>query len=103
MERDLTPEERAVLRYLRRNCLLPGQKEDPAGRYNNWRWYPAPEEARPCCAKVRRPTHRWPFSLLDHCRTLVHCCNLEGADLAKARKILRRYRQALDLAESTKS
>jgi len=96
MGENLTPEERALERYLRRK----NRQEKPQGRYDNGgRWWPDEEEIRPCCRNIRRPSRAWPFTLLDHCRTLAHCCALEGADLREAMRLLRRHQTLERLAE----
>lgn len=49
----------------------------PDGRFDRaGRWYPAESEWRACCARIRPPSRRWPYSLLLHCRTRRHVWHL---------------------------
>jgi len=47
------------------------------------RWYPSERELRKCCENIRRPSRRYPYSLMVHCRTLKHICNLYGVEYNK--------------------
>ncbi|WP_461365286.1 hypothetical protein [Candidatus Darwinibacter acetoxidans] len=53
------------------------------------RWYPSPEEERPCCASIRRPSGSYPYSLMTHCRTAGHVAALYGVDAREVRRALR--------------
>lgn len=103
-EQVLDPEQekavRAILRYLRRKDW----SESPVGyRDRAGRWYPRDEEWRPCCDKIRRPSRAWPWTLAQHCRTLEHCCALEGADPKLARKLLSKVKKVQDIASLLRS
>lgn len=60
-------------KYEKRQARL----EHPAGTFDKQgRWYPAENEERDCCMAIRRPTRRWPYSLMLHCRTRKHVDSL---------------------------
>ena len=42
------------------------------------KWYPAVKGD--CCIGIRDPSHRWPYSLLTHCRTSYHIATVNGID-----------------------
>lgn len=89
----------AVLEYLRRQDRLshPAGKQDRGGR-----WYPAPEERRPCCDRIRPPSRRWPWSLMHHCRTAEHIAQLYNVDRTALLREARAVRQR-DPAATTAS
>ena len=69
--------------------------ERPAGTSDRARrWYPAPEERRACCDRVRPPSRAWPWSLWKHCRSLEHVARLVGADPAACRRVLAKAQAA---------
>jgi len=78
----------AAQEYLRRQR----REVNPAGKFDGGgRWYPAPDEVRDCCARIRPPSRRFPYSVLVHCRTAEHVANLFGvsaADVRRAAKML---------------
>ena len=45
-------------------------------------WQPSDAERQTCCEKLRMPTRRWPYSLIQHCRTATHVAQL--CDVPKA-------------------
>ena len=53
------------------------------------RWYPSEAEEQPCCDYIRRPSGRWPYSLLTHCRTLPHVAALYNADPKEVRRAVK--------------
>lgn len=90
-----TPECRALLRYWRRNRMLPDIQRDVSfldcqGKFDKaGRWYPDESEERECCKPIRPPSRRFPFSLLSHTRTLKHCCLVDGADVVRVSRAKR--------------
>jgi hypothetical protein len=66
----------AAMVYLARKCrhMHPDGSMDKAGR-----WYPSGDEQE-CCAKIRRPSRRFPWGLLTHCRSSKHVANLLRVD-----------------------
>jgi hypothetical protein len=45
----------------------------PAGRTEKGqKWYPKDEEVVSCCAHVREPSHKCPWSLYKHCLSKKH-------------------------------
>jgi len=74
----------ALIEYLQRR----DRESDPEGKFDRaGRWYPSDEECQDCCASIRSPSRKWPYSLLVHCRSLRHVAHLYGVD----EKELRRY------------
>ena len=67
----------------------------PTGRFDKARrWYPDTAEECECCARIRRPSRHWPWSLLTHCRTAVHVAHLYGVSVSALRAAARRLRQS---------
>lgn len=55
--------------------------EHPDGTFDKaGRWYPSEEERCECCASVRSPSRRFPYSYMTHCRTKKHVTNLINKD-----------------------
>lgn len=67
-----TPQELAAAAELLRRRQSAGWSREAGTWDAAGRWYPSPEEQRPCCTCVRAPSRRWPYSLLNHCRTVRH-------------------------------
>ncbi len=64
-------------------------RADPHGRRDSaGRWYPAESERRPCCDRVRSPSRRFPYSLVNHCRTAGHCAALHDVSPKLLRGLL---------------
>lgn len=66
--------------------------EHPHGRWDRGgRWWPHDSERCACCT-VRTPSRAHPWSLMLHCRSFEHVCNLFGlteAEIAEAKGIVR--------------
>jgi hypothetical protein len=76
----------AVSAYIARQA----RDAHPVGTFDRGgRWYPADEEWRNCCARIRTPSRSWPYSLLVHCRTVEHVAALYGVDVAELRRAVR--------------
>lgn len=99
--------------YWRRRFHL----ENPSGHFNRGgRWFPDAREEAECCAHIRPPSRAYPYSLMQHCRSLKHLAMLyriEPKALRKAAKAVRdgvldelrewlqRYRQAYASSSSS--
>ena len=61
------------------------RKVNPAGGFDGaGRWQPSAEERQDCCHSIRNPTKKFPFSLLNHCRSIEHVarkCKVEFTEL----------------------
>lgn len=81
----------AATRYIRRRS----QNEWPAGTFDRAKrfWL---EEDLPCC-RVRTPSRAHPYSELKHGCSMVHVANLEGADLAAVRRLVRLLEKSADV------
>lgn len=45
------------------------------------RWYPHERnEWQSCCDKIRRPSRKYPYSLLQHCKSAKHVASLFGVE-----------------------
>ncbi len=75
----------AATRYidLQSRTIHPRGVSDNAGR-----WMPSQELE--CCKGIRSPTRSWPWSLMLHCRTMVHVAKDSGYELATLRAAVRR-------------
>jgi hypothetical protein len=75
----------AATRYLD----LQSRKTHPFGETDNaGRWYP--DDSKNCCKGIRSPTRSWPWSLMLHCRTMVHVAQDTGYELTTLRAAVRR-------------
>lgn len=83
--------QQAAEEYLARQDRV----RNPKGEFNAGnKWYPDPlEESRACCYHVRSPSHRWPYSLLTHCRSLPHVAELYGVDAKDLFRLVRTLRK----------
>jgi hypothetical protein len=77
---------KAAYEYVRRQerATHPDGIFDGVGR-----WYPGEGEEQPCCDRIRRPSGRWPYSLMTHCRTLPHVAALYGVDPREVRRAVK--------------
>ena len=65
--------EQAVKCFINRQS----RSEHPDGHFDNGnRWYPDEDEKRICCSLIRHPSREYPFSLMAHCRTMIHIAKL---------------------------
>ena len=72
----------AVICYLQRQARY----DHPDGHGDNGgRWYPSDSERQACCNSIREPSRSFPWSLMTHCRTLKHICNLFKVDEKEVR------------------
>jgi len=68
----------AVICYLERQS----RSSHPSGKFDNARrWEPDEGERRKCCNSIRTPSRAWAYSLMLHCRTMVHIAQLYDVDL----------------------
>jgi len=77
---------KAAYEYIRRQerATHPDGIFDGVGR-----WYPGEGEEQPCCARIRRPSGRWPYSLLTHCRSVSHIAALYNVDPKDVRRAVK--------------
>ena len=91
----LTPREAAMLVCLYKRRLL-----NPSGRFDRaGRWYPSDDECCACCAPIRVPSGKWPYSMLHHCRSVNHVATRFGLNAKEIGRevnaIEAKYSQAL--------
>jgi len=71
--------------------LRQGRLAHPVGGWDDGhRWWPDETEYRPCCASIRAPSRAWPWSLMTHCRTVLHVAALYGVEEKALRSAARR-------------
>jgi len=70
---------------LQDRAIHPAGSTDSGGR-----WYPV--RSLPCCGSIRTPSRSWPWSLMDHCRTIAHVAADAGVDVARLRWAVSRLR-----------
>lgn len=89
--------DQAARKYIARR----DRRKHPSGRFDGGgRWYPDENEARQCCATIRAPSRRWPYSLMLHCRTARHVAALYGVEVSDVRRAARRLdREAVAFRE----
>jgi len=67
------------------------RRKHPLGHFDGGgRWYPSEDETRSCCATIRAPSRRWPYSLMLHCRTIRHVAALYGVEASDVRRAAKR-------------
>lgn len=78
-------------------CFLGRQSRTlhPEGAFKNWKWYPSDNEWCSCCRSVHEPTRAFPYSLMQHCRTMAHVSHLYGVDSKELRKAVRATKAAM--------
>jgi len=82
--------EVAAREYLARQ----DRRSDPVGGFEpNGTWFPAPSERRDCCDEVRWPSRRWPWSLMEHCRSAKHVAALYNVSRADLLRVARRIEE----------
>ena len=81
----------AALEYV----LRRDRGTNPIGTFDDaGRWFPDRDlEWRDCCDDIRHPSRQYPYSLMTHCRTIVHVANLYGKDPRRVRRAARRLDQ----------
>ena len=65
-------------------CYIDRQSRyaHPVGKFDKaQRWEPDEEERRKCCDGIRTPSRAWPYTLMQHCRTMTHIAHLYDVDL----------------------
>ncbi len=71
---------------------LKNRRTHPDGNFDKQRrWNPSESEYCDCCSNIRRPSGRFPFSLMTHCRSAEHVAarhSVDAATLKRAAKSL---------------
>ena len=76
--------QEAVTEYLK----LKNREIHPEGEFDkSGRFYLA--EKYECCANIRNPSRRFPYSEMLHGRTLKHAAHKYGVDEKECRKLLK--------------
>lgn len=76
--------------------LLRDRILNPQGYFDNGgRWYPDTEEQASCCSSVRSPSRTFPYSYLNHCRTMKHIAEKNNIEVSEIRKNLNKKRLPL--------
>jgi hypothetical protein len=74
------------------------RRSHPKGKWDdNPRWWPSKDERRDCCSSIREPSGNWPWSLMQHCRTVVHVAQLYDVDESELRRAVRQASKATEL------
>jgi hypothetical protein len=78
----------AAVRYL----ALQSRSIHPRGnRGGGGPWYPC--QQFDCCANIRSPSWRWPWSLMNHCRTMPHVANETGIEIERLKWAVNRIKE----------
>ncbi len=65
------------------------QRQHPDGGFDSaGRWHPNDRERQACCVHVRGASRRWPYTHMDHCRTVSHISRLYSVDTVALRRAL---------------
>jgi hypothetical protein len=82
--------KRAAMRYI----LLQDRSVHPEGTmHRGAKWYPL--EILPCCEQIRTPSHGYPWSLMLHCRTIVHVAQEMGYSVQDLKWGIKRLREEI--------
>lgn len=77
--------QNAVNEYINRQERIT----HPIGVFDNGgRWYPGEDEEQACCKSIRHPSRAYPYSKMNHCRTITHVANLFGVTVKDIRQNL---------------
>jgi hypothetical protein len=63
------------------------------------RWWPSIGEEKLCCRNIRTPSRAFPFSLLRHCRTVLHIAHLYYVDPDELRRRIKELEPTWKLEE----
>jgi len=75
---------KAVDEYLSRKS----RETHPDGYFEHNRyWYPGEKEACEDCRTIRKPSYKYPYSLMTHCRSMQHIANKYKLDASVMRKV----------------
>lgn len=67
--------------------------QEPEGEFDRaGRWFPSEAEERSCCYSIRTLSRRWPYTLINHCRSGGHVAALTGVDYRALHAWWRIYR-----------
>ena len=64
----------------------------PTGKFDSARRF-YPDVKFDCCKDIRKPSRRFPYSYMKHCRSMKHVANIYGVDkmeLHKAVNVLKK-------------
>lgn len=87
---------RAASRYVR---LRDGIEHPEGSTDGRGRWYPSSDRELALIGRIRQPSAFYPWSYMQACRTLKHCCFLEGlTDRSEALPFARMFTSILDTA-----
>ncbi len=84
----MTPTLREAAQYY---MALQSRKTHPKGHSvasTSSAWYP--DHPLPCCETIRRPSRAYPWSLMTHCRSMVHVAAERKIDVSRLRWAVRR-------------
>ena len=82
----------AVICYLERQS----RSSHPSGKFGKARrWEPDDGERRKCCDGIRMPSRAWPYSLMQHCCTMLHIAQLYDVDLRALRTMVAAARKGV--------
>ena len=74
---------------------LKSRETHPDGEFDNQRWYPSEQEVQECCAYIRAPSLKWPYTLNKHCRSMQHVAARFECDLKFLRRRVREIRDTV--------
>ncbi len=88
----MTGKEQDIPEYKAAKCFINrrDREEHPDGVFDKGgRWYPSVSEECGCCDNIRRPSGGYPYSLMTHCRSLGHVCNLFSVNKRDVKQIIK--------------
>ena len=74
------------LRNVKYRYHIPGVVVWSTGTRCKPKWFPIPSEVQDCCKKIKLPSSIFPYSLLDHCRTIKHIAEMFDVSILKLRQ-----------------
>lgn len=88
-----TDDQESLTRAAKLVLTRRNRDSNPEGYYDNSKWFPSVSERQLCCADIRDPSRKYPFSLLKHCSTITHVSRLLGVDSVALRKRIRQLKK----------
>ena len=90
MSRIDSPDRELAMTAASRYADLRDRRANPAGTFDRaGRFSLDNAERSECCAAIRTPSRAYPYSEMQHARTLRHVCSVAGVDPRAVRAIVR--------------
>ena len=93
---NIEKETKAAIEYLLRRDRV----DHPNGHTIKSKWYPSDPESQSCCNSIRQPSRAYPWSLMTHCRSILHVSQLYNCEPLSIRNLLKKKNCVLLLGKN---